>query len=160
MTLSSLSQLIYLIIIISFCQTGDRETVAIKCVLKKSLNKLSTENLLTEIELLKLLNHEHIVQLKDFDWDQNYIYIITEYCSGGDLMTLLRQKRALHESLVRRFLQQIGNWLFLSDKLLTSPPLKFDCQHCSPGTEVPEREKCGTFRLETTEYSINQSATT
>lgn len=94
-------------------QVGKRETVAIKCVLKRSLNKYSTENLLTEIELLKLLDHEHIVQLKDFEWDQNYIYIITEYCAGGDLMTLLRQKRALHESVVRQFLQQIGN-LFLS----------------------------------------------
>ena len=40
--------------------------VAIKCVLKTSLNKKSTENLLTEIELLKKLKHEHIVELKDF----------------------------------------------------------------------------------------------
>lgn len=40
--------------------------VAIKCVLKSSLNKASTENLLTEIELLKKLNHENIVRLEDF----------------------------------------------------------------------------------------------
>ena len=40
--------------------------VAIKCVSKSSLNKASTENLLTEIELLKSLKHEHIVELKDF----------------------------------------------------------------------------------------------
>ena len=69
---------------------------------------MSTENLLTEIELLKLLKHEHIVELKDFEWDANYIYIITEYCEGGDLRSFLRQKRALHETLVRKFLQQIG----------------------------------------------------
>lgn len=49
-----------------FLQTGVREVVAIKCVLKSSLNKASTENLLTEIELLKNLKHEHIVTLKDF----------------------------------------------------------------------------------------------
>lgn len=89
-------------------QNGARETVAIKCVLKSSLNRISTENLLTEIELLKLLKHDHIVELKDFEWDANYIYIITEFCSGGDLLGFLRQKRALHENLVRRFLQQIG----------------------------------------------------
>jgi len=69
---------------------------------------MSTENLLTEIELLKLLKHDHIVELRDFEWDTNYIYIITEYCSGGDLSSFLKQKRALHESHVRRFLQQIG----------------------------------------------------
>lgn len=40
--------------------------VAIKCVPKKSLNKASMENLLTEIEILKGIQHPHIVQLKDF----------------------------------------------------------------------------------------------
>lgn len=40
--------------------------VAIKCVAKKSLNKASVENLLTEIEILKGIRHPHIVQLKDF----------------------------------------------------------------------------------------------
>ena len=44
----------------------EREVVAIKCVTKASLNRASTENLLTEIELLKTLKHEHIVELKDF----------------------------------------------------------------------------------------------
>lgn len=40
--------------------------VAIKVVSKKSLNKTSMENLLTEIEILKTVRHPHIVQLKDF----------------------------------------------------------------------------------------------
>lgn len=40
--------------------------MAIKVVEKKTLNKASTENLLTEIEILKTLRHPHIVQLKDF----------------------------------------------------------------------------------------------
>lgn len=35
-------------------------------VAKKTLNKASTENLLTEIEILKTVRHPHIVQLKDF----------------------------------------------------------------------------------------------
>jgi len=52
---------------LSFVQSGSvREVVAIKCVTKASLNRVSTENLLTEIELLKTLRHEHIVELKDF----------------------------------------------------------------------------------------------
>lgn len=55
--------------------------VAIKCVSKKSLNKASVENLLTEIEILKTIRHPHIVELKDFqvgskagvDWDSGWI---------------------------------------------------------------------------------------
>lgn len=52
--------------------------VAIKCVLKSSLNKASTENLLTEIELLKNLKHEHIVELKDFIVCK-YLYILSSF---------------------------------------------------------------------------------
>ncbi|XP_036365877.1 serine/threonine-protein kinase ULK3 isoform X2 [Octopus sinensis] len=89
-------------------KTGVREVVAIKCVLKSTLNKRSTENLLTEIELLKKLKHEHIVELKDFLWDDKFIYLIMEYCIGGDLSHFLRKKRALPELVVRRFLQQIA----------------------------------------------------
>jgi len=48
-----------------------REVVAIKCVTKSSLNRVSTENLLTEIELLKTLRHENIVELKDFQVSAN-----------------------------------------------------------------------------------------
>ena len=58
---------LYMIILMCiFWQGGRREVVAVKCVDKTSLNKVSTENLLTEIELLKRLRHDHIVELKDF----------------------------------------------------------------------------------------------
>lgn len=49
-----------------FLQGNSREVVAVKVVGKKTLNKASTENLLTEIEILKTVRHPHIVQLKDF----------------------------------------------------------------------------------------------
>ncbi|XP_074651945.1 serine/threonine-protein kinase ULK3-like isoform X2 [Tubulanus polymorphus] len=85
-----------------------REVVAVKCVEKSSLTKSSTENLLTEIEILKKLKHANIVQLIDFQWDDKYIYLIMEYCSGGDLSKFIRLKRALPEHLVKRFLQQLA----------------------------------------------------
>lgn len=91
----------------AYRKSGAREVAAIKCVLKSSLNKASTENLLTEIALLKKLKHENIVELKDFQWDDNYIYLIMEYCSGGDLSHFIRSKRCLPEHIVRKFLRQI-----------------------------------------------------
>ncbi|PAA70936.1 hypothetical protein BOX15_Mlig008437g1 [Macrostomum lignano] len=89
-------------------QGGSREVVAIKCVSKKSLTNTSKENLLKEIELLKTLNHPHIVRLIDFVWDANHIHLILEYCSGGDLLRFIKLRRCLSESLVRRFLQQLA----------------------------------------------------
>lgn len=47
-------------------QRDTREVVAVKCVSKRSLNRASVENLLTEIEILKTIRHPHIVELKDF----------------------------------------------------------------------------------------------
>ena len=41
--------------------------VAIKCIPKRKLNKISVERLLTEITLMKEeLTHPHIVQMIDF----------------------------------------------------------------------------------------------
>nr|XP_046205047.1 serine/threonine-protein kinase ULK3-like isoform X3 [Oncorhynchus gorbuscha] len=87
---------------------GDnREVVAVKVVGKKTLNKVSMENLLTEIEILKTVRHPHIVQLKDFQWDSENIYLILEWCSGGDLSRFIHSRRLLPERVARLFLQQI-----------------------------------------------------
>uniref|UniRef100_A0A3B3ZV08 Serine/threonine-protein kinase ULK3 n=1 Tax=Periophthalmus magnuspinnatus TaxID=409849 RepID=A0A3B3ZV08_9GOBI len=105
---------------------GDsREVVAVKVVGKKTLNKASTENLLTEIEILKTVKHPHIVQLKDFQWDAENIYLILEWCSGGDLSRFIRSRRILPERIARRFLQQIACALqFLHEKNISHLDLK------------------------------------
>ncbi|KAJ3593276.1 hypothetical protein NHX12_005611 [Muraenolepis orangiensis] len=91
----------------AYSKGDSRDAVAVKVVAKKSLNKTSMENLLTEIEILKTVRHPHIVQLKDFQWDSENIYLILEWCSGGDLSRFIRSRRLLPERVARRFLQQI-----------------------------------------------------
>ena len=54
-------------------QGNIEEIVAIKCIERSRLNKISTENLFTEIEVMKGLNYKHIVKLKSFDVS---IYIV------------------------------------------------------------------------------------
>ncbi|XP_031669988.1 serine/threonine-protein kinase ULK3 isoform X2 [Oncorhynchus kisutch] len=95
--------------LLDLCVQGDnREVVAVKVVGKKTLNKVSMENLLTEIEILKTVRHPHIVQLKDFQWDSENIYLILEWCSGGDLSRFIHSRRLLPERVARLFLQQIA----------------------------------------------------
>ncbi|XP_063170176.1 serine/threonine-protein kinase ULK3 isoform X2 [Candoia aspera] len=102
-----------------------REVVAIKCVSKKNLNKASVENLLTEIEILKTIRHPHIVELKDFQWDKEYIYLIMEYCAGGDLSRFIHTRRILLEKVACIFLQQLACALkFLHDKNISHLDLK------------------------------------
>lgn len=90
-----------------------REVHAIKCIQKSSLNRTSMENLLVEIEILKQIDHPHIVKMIDFQWDSYYIYIIMEYCAGGDLSRFILTRRMLPEFVVKRFLQQIASALQL-----------------------------------------------
>lgn len=85
-----------------------KEYVAIKAVLRSNLSPGATDNLITEIRLLKKLKHDHIVQLKDFLCDENYVYIIMEYCGGGDLSHFIKSRNRLPETACQRFLQQIA----------------------------------------------------
>ncbi|CAD7084987.1 unnamed protein product [Hermetia illucens] len=81
---------------------------AIKCVQKLSLSKSATDNLVTEIRLLKNLSHKHIVGLTDFFWDEKFIYIVLEYCNAGNLSTYIRQRNVLPEATCKYFLRQLA----------------------------------------------------
>lgn len=46
--------------------------------------------------------------MKNFCWDDNYIYIILEYCDGRDLSWFIRKSRKLSEETCKKFLQQLA----------------------------------------------------
>ncbi|KAI5941564.1 Serine/threonine-protein kinase ULK3 [Manis javanica] len=109
----------------AYAKKDTREVVAIKCVAKKSLNKASVENLLTEIEILKGVRHPHIVQLKDFQWDSDHIYLIMEFCAGGDLSRFIHTRRILPEKVAQVFMQQLASALqFLHERNISHLDLK------------------------------------
>ncbi|XP_063679203.1 serine/threonine-protein kinase ULK3-like isoform X3 [Bolinopsis microptera] len=84
------------------------QNVAIKCIKKKSLSKRGADNLITEIQVLKDLKHRHIVQLHDFTYDDDHIYLILEFCKLGDLSSLIAQNGKLSETLVKDLMQQLA----------------------------------------------------
>lgn len=79
-----------------------------KCVEKKQLSGAAVDNIITEITLLKMLKHEYIVEMKDFQWNDRYIFIIMEYCEHGDLSCFIRKRRTLPEATCKKFLQQLA----------------------------------------------------
>uniref|UniRef100_A0A3Q3R6K4 non-specific serine/threonine protein kinase n=1 Tax=Monopterus albus TaxID=43700 RepID=A0A3Q3R6K4_MONAL len=81
--------------------------VAVKCISKKNLAK-SQSLLSKEIKILKELQHENIVRLLDYQEIGGCIYLVMEYCNGGDLAEYLHSKGTLSEDTIRVFLQQIA----------------------------------------------------
>ncbi|XP_062815422.1 serine/threonine-protein kinase ULK2 isoform X1 [Anolis carolinensis] len=81
--------------------------VAIKSINKKNLSK-SQLLLGKEIKILKELQHENIVALYDVQELPNSVFLVMEYCNGGDLADYLQAKGTLSEDTIRVFLQQIA----------------------------------------------------
>ncbi|KAJ7241666.1 kinase-like domain-containing protein [Mycena haematopus] len=66
--------------------------VAIKTVLRQKLSAKLFENLQSEIQILKSLSHRHITKLIDIVRTDRNIYLIMEYCSGGDLTNYIKKR--------------------------------------------------------------------
>ncbi|KAN0114315.1 Protein kinase-like domain containing protein [Russula decolorans] len=69
-----------------------RHEVAIKTVSRSNLSTKLVENLQSEIDILKSLSHRHITKLIDIVRAERNIYLIMEYCSGGDLTNYIKKR--------------------------------------------------------------------
>ncbi|KAH0578736.1 hypothetical protein H2248_003861 [Termitomyces sp. 'cryptogamus'] len=69
-----------------------RQQVAIKTVKRDSLTAKLFDNLQSEIQILKSLSHRHITRLIDIVRAERNIYLIMEYCGGGDLTNYIKKR--------------------------------------------------------------------
>lgn len=66
--------------------------VAIKIMSKKDMNNQDLELLKTEIEILKVCQHPNIIRLIDVFENVDFVYVIMEHCSGGDLFSHIEKR--------------------------------------------------------------------
>lgn len=83
------------------------ETVAIKSVSLLTLAPSSLPDIMSEIDLLKNLNHPNIVKYKGFARDKDNLFIVLEYCENGSLQTILKKFGKFPESLVAVYISQV-----------------------------------------------------
>ncbi|XP_013164904.1 PREDICTED: serine/threonine-protein kinase unc-51 isoform X2 [Papilio xuthus] len=86
------------------------QSVAVKVVTKKGIQKAS-EILVKEIKILReltALHHTNLVAMHDCMDSPSYVYVVMEYCNGGDLADYLQANRLLSEGTIRLFLRQLA----------------------------------------------------
>ena len=83
-----------------------RKMYAIKVIDFAQLSLLDQVNIEKEIRAHKCMNHKNVVQLYDFFWIDNHVYLIMEYCMGGDLFGYIRDCSPLNHTEIQRIFKQ------------------------------------------------------
>jgi calcium/calmodulin-dependent protein kinase I len=73
----------------------------------KSDDEKRMEIILTEIKILKVVNHQNIVNLKDIFEDQDSIYIVMENISGGELFEKIVELSHYSEKEASQIIRQV-----------------------------------------------------
>lgn len=108
------------------------ELMAVKQVELPSSNKETEQKKLNmidalqrEMNLLRDLQHENIVQYLGSNAEENYLNIFLEYVPGGSVATMLSNYGAFEESLIRNFVRQILQGLkYLHDRSIIHRDIK------------------------------------
>lgn len=90
-----------------YLKSDPSKTVAIKAILRDRLNGKLTENLESEISIMQQMDHKHIVRLYEIKKTSKHIYLILEYCAGGDLHKWIKQ-HALSETESKHWFLQLA----------------------------------------------------
>jgi serine/threonine protein kinase len=69
----------------------NRQSVAVK-VIKAEIGSARPINALKEVDLLRRLSHPNIVEFIELIQSETRIYVVTEYCGGGDLRDMLNKR--------------------------------------------------------------------
>ena len=72
-------------VVIEATKKSTGESFAVKVVTKSKLTKEDEVALKDEINVLKELQHEHIIRLYDVFEERSYWYLVTEQMKGGEL---------------------------------------------------------------------------
>ena len=101
------------------------ELVAVKKVSKRSIGAVHIERITAEVALARRMNHPSIIAFRDFVETDNHLYLITEYCNGGDLATFLQMTGPLSALEAKYYMCQIRDALrYLSELKIVHRDLK------------------------------------
>lgn len=84
---------------------------AIKEINLSRLNSKLRQSLESEISILRKISHKNIVQLFQVLEIDGRLFLIMEYCDGGDLAQLLKSSGKLSEDTARKYMHDLASGL-------------------------------------------------
>ncbi|KAJ8388311.1 hypothetical protein AAFF_G00134650 [Aldrovandia affinis] len=81
--------------------------VAIKIIDKTQLDAVNLEKIYREVQIMKMLDHPHIIKLYQVMETKNMLYLVTEYAKNGEIFDYLASHGRLSEQEARRKFWQI-----------------------------------------------------
>ncbi|XP_031486063.1 serine/threonine-protein kinase ATG1c-like isoform X2 [Nymphaea colorata] len=84
---------------------------AIKEIQMQRLTKKLQESLLSEIVILRKINHPNIIRLHDIIETPGKIHLVLEYCRGGDLSMYIHNHGKVPEATAKHFMHQLASGL-------------------------------------------------
>lgn len=104
--------------------TGEKR--AVKTVHKKSLRTEEEKNMVfNEVAILRSLDHPNIIKLHEYYQDDMNYYMITEYCTGGELFERILSQGSITEATAAEYMRQIFSVLvYLEERGVAHRDLK------------------------------------
>ena len=101
---------------------------AMKVIPKNNMrNGFTDDDIIQEINILKTLEHPHIIKLYEFYTFKDNYYLINEFCTEGDLSDKLAKLRSFPEFVVKILMIQIFNAVkYLNEKNVIHGDLKLE----------------------------------
>ncbi|XP_069470404.1 serine/threonine-protein kinase SIK2 isoform X2 [Ambystoma mexicanum] len=84
-----------------------KSEVAIKIIDKSQLDAVNLEKIYREVQIMKMLDHPHIIKLYQVMETKSMLYLVTEYAKNGEIFDYLANHGRLSEPEARRKFWQI-----------------------------------------------------
>ncbi|XP_008808264.1 serine/threonine-protein kinase ATG1a [Phoenix dactylifera] len=85
--------------------------VAVKEIDKNQLSSKIRDGLLKEISILRQVSHPNIIRLHQAIQTEDKIFLVLEYCMGGDLAAYIERRGRVSEAVARHFMRQLASGL-------------------------------------------------
>lgn len=85
-----------------------------KYAVKQIMKVTSRANYSVEVERLRYLDHPHIVKLYEHYEDSRSVYLVMDFCTGGDLGDLVRKQKLARRRLTESFVADVMRQVMLA----------------------------------------------